>query len=66
MNDVNKERWKKRFEYFEKAYLLFSEIKDQDFKKAHNILKEGFVQRFEYIFELSKNLLNDYLKEDGI
>ena len=63
---MHEERWEKRFEYFERAYLRFNEIADQDLDKLSDLSKEGFVQRFEYTFELAKNFLKDFLKENSI
>lgn len=56
-------RWQQRFENFEKSlnYLRDSlQLKDPDI-----IQQAGIIHFFELAFELSWNLLRDYLKEEG-
>ena len=56
-------RWHQRFQNFEKAlhYLEAAmNIKDPDI-----IQKAGLIQFFEMSFELSWNLIKDYLEEQG-
>ena len=56
-------RWKQRFSNFEKSlrYLEHTiQIPNPDFTQ-----KAGLIQFFEISFELSWNLLNDYLNEQG-
>jgi len=61
-NDI---RWKQRFQNFEKAYLLLNEIADRDIDSFSQLEKEGVVQRFEIIIELSWKVLKDYLENEG-
>ncbi|MFA7418397.1 MAG: HI0074 family nucleotidyltransferase substrate-binding subunit [Melioribacteraceae bacterium] len=61
-NDI---RWKQRFQNFEKAFLLLQEIVDSDLDKLSKLEKEGFIQRFEIIIELSWKVLKDYLEDKG-
>lgn len=62
-----KERWKQRFENFEKAFLLFKESIDEYSKRDFSKLeKEGLIQRFEYTFELAWKTVKDYLEHNGL
>lgn len=58
-------RWKQRFSSFERAYTNFMEIREVDLNTLSILEKEGFVQRFEYTFELAWKTLKDYLAENG-
>ena len=58
-----KKRWQLRFQSFEKAYKRFSVLASIDFDQASDIEKEALIKRFEYTYELSKNLLKDYLMD---
>ncbi len=56
-------RWKQRFQNYEKALLLLTEalrINNPDI-----IQKAGLIQFFEISFELSWNLMKDYLVDQG-
>ena len=72
------ERWRQRFENFDKAYLRFAEAVSWDVngtdaassivnaaKGDKNVLKETLVKRFELVFELARNVLGDYLLDVG-
>jgi nucleotidyltransferase substrate binding protein (TIGR01987 family) len=61
-NDI---RWKQRFQNFEKAYLLFDEAMQMDGEKLSQLEKEGIIQRFEVLIELSWKTLKDYLENEG-
>ncbi len=61
-NDI---RWKQRFENFEKAFLLLNEVTDKEIHLYSQLEKEGIVQRFEIIIELSWKVLKDYLENEG-
>ncbi|MFV0554964.1 MAG: HI0074 family nucleotidyltransferase substrate-binding subunit [Mangrovibacterium sp.] len=61
-NDI---RWKQRFQNFEKAYLLLNEVADYDVMQLSQLEKEGVVQRFEILIELSWKVLKDYLENEG-
>ncbi len=57
-------RWKQRAENFKKAFeLLESAIQIQT---PSDLEKEGTIQRFEFTFELSWNMLKDYLESKDI
>ena len=57
-----KTRWQYRFEIFKKAYkLLFAAVQNT---KTSQLEQEGIIHRFEYTFELARNLIADYLKEE--
>jgi nucleotidyltransferase substrate binding protein (TIGR01987 family) len=56
-------RWKQRFQNYEKALLLLKEA--INFKNPDIIQKAGLIQFFEISFELSWNLMKDYLVEQG-
>ena len=61
----NEPRWQQRFEHFQKAYSNFSEVAIGGIEDLSDLEKEGFVQRFEYTFELAWKTLKDYLNENG-
>lgn len=61
----NDQRWKQRFQNFEKAFLLLQEIVDSDLDNLSKLEKEGFIQRFEILIELSWKVLKDYLEDKG-
>lgn len=61
----NEIRWQQRFQNFERAYKQFSQIGLADLDQLSDLEKEGYVQRFEYTFELAWKTLKDYLLENG-
>ena len=61
-NDI---RWKQRFQNFERAFLLLDELVDRDIASFSQLEKEGIVQRFEMLIELSWKVLKDYLENEG-
>lgn len=61
----NEIRWQQRFQNFDRAYKQFSQIATADLAKLSNLEKEGYVQRFEYTFELAWKTLKDYLLDNG-
>ncbi len=61
----NEIRWRQRFQNFSRAYALFAEIIESDMEKLSDLEKEGFIQRFEYTFELAWKTLKDYLEDSG-
>jgi len=61
----NEVRWKQRFQNFEKAFLLIDEIADTESETFSQLEKEGIVQRFEILIELSWKVLKDYLENEG-
>ena len=63
-----KARWQQRFENFDKAYLRFAEaIKGglEQVSKLSDLEKTGVVKHFEFTFQLAKDVLADYLQENG-
>ncbi len=57
-------RWQQRFQNYEKAFLKLQKFNKQ---KVHNELeRQGFIKCFEYTYELSWQLLKDYLQFQGI
>jgi nucleotidyltransferase substrate binding protein (TIGR01987 family) len=62
----NEIRWKQRFQNFEKAYLLLDEvINGYQLDDLSQLEKEGLIQRFEMVIELSWKTLKDYLENEG-
>ena len=61
----NELRWKQRFQNFEKAFLLIDEVADFEPETFSQLEKEGVVQRFEILIELSWKVLKDYLENEG-
>jgi nucleotidyltransferase substrate binding protein (TIGR01987 family) len=61
-------RWQQRFNNFNRAFGLLSEIIDQqdDILAFESIVKEGIIQRFQYTFELAWKTLKDKMEYDGI
>ena len=60
MKDI---RWKQRFQNFEKAYLLLEESMAIDTPSITE--RAGLIQFFQMTFELSWNLIKDYLQHEG-
>jgi len=65
MSDNKDIRWKQRFQNFEKAYLLLDEVVNNGFDELNQLEKEGLIQRFEIVIELSWKTLKDYLEDEG-
>lgn len=61
-NDI---RLKQRFQNFERAYLLLSEVAGKDINSFNQLEQAGIVQRFEILIELSWKVLKDYLENQG-
>ncbi len=59
-------RWQYRFRNFSRAYSLLREALETEIEELNDLEKEGVIQRFEFTFELSWNLLKDRLEEDGV
>ena len=57
-------RWKYRFESFERAFSLLTEVLDKD--EPNLFERAGLIQMFEITFELAWKTLNDRLRHDGI
>ena len=59
-------RGQQRFKNFERAYQQFISVTQNcDAMSLYELEQEGFVQRFEYTFELAWKTLRDYLLENG-
>ncbi len=59
------QRLQQRFEYFQKAFLNLQEIKMQEKRVFSTLEKEGIIQRFEVLLELSSKTLKDFLETEG-
>ena len=59
-------RWQYRFSNFSRAYSLLREALENGVEPLNQLELEGVIQRFEYTFELSWNLLKDRLEYDGV
>ena len=59
-------RWQYRFNNFSRAYSLLREALEDGTEPLNQLELEGVVQRFEFTFELSWNLLKDRLQYDGV
>ncbi|MDR0499798.1 MAG: nucleotidyltransferase substrate binding protein [Coriobacteriales bacterium] len=58
-------RWFQRFQNFSRAFALLSEITNYDAEQMENLQKEGFIQRFEIVFDLAWKTVKDYLEYLG-
>lgn len=58
-------RFIQRFEVFDKAFLNLDELKARDFGSFSTLEKEGIIQRFEILVELSWKVLKDFLENEG-
>lgn len=59
-------RWQYRFDNYSRAYSLLREALEDGVEPLNQLELEGVVQRFEFTFELSWNLLKDRLQYDGV
>ena len=60
-------RWKQRFQNFKKALATVKNaIEIAECRELSNLEKQGFIQGFEFTFELAWNVMKDYLEEQGI
>lgn len=60
-------RWKQRYENFTKAFIQLKEaVNLYRSRELTDLEKQGVVQSFEYTFELSWNLVRDYLIYKGL
>ncbi len=59
-------RWQFRFNNFSRAYFLLREALEDGVEPLSQLELEGVIQRFEFTFELSWNLLKDRLGYDGV
>lgn len=56
-------RWIQRFNNFEKALNQLTKFIEKG--KLNEFERQGFIQAFEYTFELAWNTLKDYFEEQG-
>ncbi|MCX6154660.1 MAG: HI0074 family nucleotidyltransferase substrate-binding subunit [Candidatus Kapabacteria bacterium] len=63
LNMLKVERWKLRFENYEKAFLKLSRIVKRDNLDELELM--ALIQAFEFTFELAWKTLKDYLTENG-
>lgn len=63
MSDLKDIRWKQRFENYRKAYELLEEYIYQE--EYTELEQAGLIQFFETAFELSWNVMKDYLESEG-
>ena len=59
-------RWQYRFRNFSRAFSLLREALDDPIEGLNQLEREGVIQRFEFTFELSWQLLRDRLEYDGV
>ena len=58
-------RWQYRFRNYSRAFSLLREALDGPIEDLNQLEREGVIQRFEFAFELSWQLLKDRLEYDG-
>ena len=58
-------RWQYRFRNYSRAFSLLREALDGPIEGLNQLEREGVIQRFEFTFELSWQLLKDRLEYDG-
>lgn len=59
-------RWQYRFRNFSRAFSLLREAVDAEIDELNQLEREGVIQRFEFTFELSWQLLKDRMEYDGL
>ena len=59
-------RWRYRFRNFSRAYSLLREALEFQIEELNQLEREGVIQRFEFTFELSWQLLKDRMEYDGM
>lgn len=59
-------RWRYLFDNFSRAHLLLRQALEYGVEPLNELEREGVIQRFEYTFELSWNVLKDRLEYDGV
>lgn len=61
----NPNRWKQRFKHFQKAYFNLDEVIKMERNNFSSLEKEGIIQRFEVLIELSWKVCKDFLENEG-
>ena len=60
-------RWLQRFEHFQQALAQLHDAQSlADSRPLTKLEEQGMIQAFEYTFELSWNLLKDFLESRGV
>ena len=59
-------RWRYRFRNFSRAFSLLREALEPEIEDLSQLEREGVIQRFEFTFELSWQLLKDRMEYDGM
>ena len=59
-------RWRYHFRNFSRAYSLLREALEFQIEELNQLEREGVIQRFEFTFELSWQLLKDRMEYDGM
>ena len=59
-------RWHYCFDNFSRAHSLLRQALEDGVEPLNELEREGVIQRFEYTFELSWNVLKDRLEYDGV
>lgn len=62
------ERFSRKFIYFQRAFLNLKEVKILQINNKHfsNLEKEGIIQRFEILIELSWKVIKEFLFENDL
>lgn len=62
----NEQRWKQRFQNFEKAYQTFCRILERfENEREDEVIQLALVQAFAFTFEMAWNTMKDYLENEG-
>jgi len=60
-------RWKQRFQNYQKAFLTIKKaVELSASRELTDLEKQGFIQGFEFTFELAWNVMKDYLEDHGV
>jgi len=60
-------RWKQRLQNYKKAFAVLEKaVELANTRELTDLEKQGFIQGFEFTFELAWNVMKDYLEEQGI
>jgi len=60
-------RWKQRLQNYKKAFTVLEKaVELANTRELTDLEKQGFIQGFEFTFELAWNVMKDYLEEQGI
>lgn len=57
--------WTIRYQTFQRAYRKLAEIVHMDLDNKDEVYQEALVKRFEIMIQITKNVLRDFLKEQG-